>query len=152
MSESTQQNRERESVKTDVEIIFKSRTGEQARIETDLKSLLYSSEEDFFDALEQPCTSASCNNESQNFCDCGSNYDDYEITDIRLIPSPDESTDAKEVIREAVEKTLEAIYTVRNTLDIYARSGKVDLSRVDASLDDLEESESSIQKLKQLLK
>lgn len=49
-----------------------------------VEELLHKTAEDFYDMLEiqHPCTSSSCNNESQNFCDCGKLYGDYEIVEI----------------------------------------------------------------------
>ena len=35
--------------------------------------------ESIYENLESECTSSSCNTESQNFCDCGCQYEDYEL-------------------------------------------------------------------------
>lgn len=75
------------SWETEVEIVFKNpNTGEEKTLGASLKELLERSVDDFYEALDdtEPCTSASCNNESQNFCDCGSYFEDFEIVDIRI--------------------------------------------------------------------
>ena len=58
-----------------------------AELEITVEDLLEKTTEDFYEMLEEnnPCTSASCNNESQNFCDCGSVYDDYEIVEVNAV-------------------------------------------------------------------
>ena len=55
-----------------------------AELEITVEQLINKTAEDFYEMLEEghPCTSASCNNESQNFCDCGSVYDDYDIVEV----------------------------------------------------------------------
>jgi hypothetical protein len=40
---------------------------------------------DLLAATEPACNSSSCNNESQNFCDCGGEYGDYEYSKIEYI-------------------------------------------------------------------
>ena len=42
---------------------------------------------DLLDGINPPCSSPSCNNESQNFCDCGGEYGDYEYSKIEFIAS-----------------------------------------------------------------
>lgn len=53
-------------------------------IEVTLQKLVESNEDDIYELLDSldPCTSSSCNNESQNFCDCGSYLEDYEIFEV----------------------------------------------------------------------
>ena len=68
----------------EVNILFKNDKGETKEITITVKQLLENTTDDFSEWLDDtaPCTSASCNNESQNFCDCGSIYEDYEISEI----------------------------------------------------------------------
>ena len=75
------------SLKREVKILFKNNEGNTAEITITLETLLDKTSDDFFEILEDtiPCTSASCNNESQNFCDCGGNFEDYEIYDVVLL-------------------------------------------------------------------
>lgn len=67
-----------------VKIIFKNDNGEKAELEITVKQLLDKTTDDILDLLcdSDTCTSASCNNESQNFCDCGSIYEDYKIVEV----------------------------------------------------------------------
>jgi len=67
-----------------VEIIFKDKKGNTERLSITLDDLIDNTREDLYDMVDRktPCTSSSCNNESQNFCDCGSIYDDFEIIEI----------------------------------------------------------------------
>jgi len=69
-----------------VTIVFKNTQGEKAQITITVKDLLENTSDDFYEMLDdsEPCTSASCNNESQNFCDCGSSFEDYEICEVLL--------------------------------------------------------------------
>jgi hypothetical protein len=71
-------------LETKVTLILTDKEGNKAKIETTFKDLLNTSEEEYFENLDEQCTSSSCNNESQNFCDCGSMYEDYEITEVVL--------------------------------------------------------------------
>jgi len=41
--------------------------------------LLKHDEESIIQTLEKPCTESGCNTESQNFCDCGGDFEDAEI-------------------------------------------------------------------------
>jgi hypothetical protein len=70
-----------------VKIVFKNTEGKKADITVTVKQLLENTSDDFYEWLDdsEPCTSASCNNESQNFCDCGSSFEDYEICEIQLL-------------------------------------------------------------------
>jgi hypothetical protein len=70
-----------------VKIVFINTEGKKADITVTVKQLLENTSDDFYEWLDdsEPCTSASCNNESQNFCDCGSSFEDYEICEIQLL-------------------------------------------------------------------
>ena len=72
-----------------VKVVFKNELGDTAEIVISVEEMLEYTTEEFYDMLEAsaPCTSASCNNESQNFCDCGSIYDEYDIYEIKQIES-----------------------------------------------------------------
>lgn len=70
---------------TKVLLIFKHKTeDEYITASTTLLGMLEKDLETFYEELEPPCTSSSCNNESQNFCDCGSAYEDFEIFEVKL--------------------------------------------------------------------
>lgn len=73
-------------LRDNVKIVFKNDRAAVPRITltVTVKQLLENTIEDFHDLLEEtmPCTSSGCNNESQNFCDCGSTFEDYEIEEI----------------------------------------------------------------------
>lgn len=71
-------------LKTKITLILTDKEGNKAKIETTFKELLNTSEEEYFENLDEQCTSSGCNNESQNFCDCGGMYEDYEITEVVL--------------------------------------------------------------------
>ena len=71
-------------LKTKVTLIFKNKEGEKLELQTTVKDMLERTLDDFYEDLEPECTSASCNNESQNFCDCGAVYEDYEIDEVVL--------------------------------------------------------------------
>lgn len=68
----------------EVKIIFKNDEGKTAEITITVNQLLDKTKDDFYEMLEEtiPCNSSSCNNESQNFCDCGSNFEEYEIVEV----------------------------------------------------------------------
>ena len=72
------------NLQENVRILFKDSDGNKAEIEITIKQLLENNEDDFYEWLydSEPCTSASCNNESQNFCDCGSSFEDYKIYEV----------------------------------------------------------------------
>ena len=67
---------------SEVTLVFKNKEGETIELGTTLKDLLERTIDDFYEDLEPTCTSSSCNNESQNFCDCGSAYEEYEIDSV----------------------------------------------------------------------
>ena len=69
-----------------INIVFKNDNGETREITVSAKQLLENNTDQFYEWLDdtQPCTSASCNNESQNFCDCGSSFEDYEIVGLKI--------------------------------------------------------------------
>lgn len=68
----------------DVEIVFTNSKGDNMSLIISVKQLLDKTSDDLYDMLEDqsPCNSSGCNNESQNFCDCGTQYDDFEITEV----------------------------------------------------------------------
>lgn len=69
----------------DVVVVFKNKEGETVELSTTARFIIENTSEDLYDMLEKTkhCTSSSCNNESQNFCDCGPNFDEYEINEIK---------------------------------------------------------------------
>lgn len=71
----------------EVKILFVNTEGKKANITITVKQLLENTSDDFYEWLDDsdPCTSASCNNESQNFCDCGSSFEDYEIYGVEFV-------------------------------------------------------------------
>ncbi len=71
-------------LETKVTLILSDKHGNKAKIKTTFKELLNTIEEEYFENLDEQCTSSSCHNESKNFCDCGSMYEDYEITEVVL--------------------------------------------------------------------
>jgi len=68
----------------EVKIIFKNDECKIAEITITVNQLLDKTRDDLYEMLEDtiPCTCSSCNNESQNFCDCGGNFEDYEIVEM----------------------------------------------------------------------
>lgn len=59
---------------------------------------------DVFCSAEPECTSSSCNNESQNFCDCGGIYDDCKIVSAHFTqPKEAKQHGSKEVSVEATQ-------------------------------------------------
>ena len=71
-------------LKAKVTLIFKNKEGKKKELVLTVKDMLERTLEDFYEDLESECTSSGCNNESQNFCDCGAEYEDYEITEVVL--------------------------------------------------------------------
>jgi hypothetical protein len=71
-----------------VKLVFTNDTGDKVELDITVEQLLNKTTDDFYDMLEGkvPCRSASCNNESQNFCDCGCAYEDYTITEVLVEP------------------------------------------------------------------
>ena len=67
-----------------VTLIFKNKEGDKKELKLTVKDMLKRTLEDFYEDLEYECTSSGCNNESQNFCDCGAVYEDYNITEVVL--------------------------------------------------------------------
>lgn len=61
-------------------------TNETKEVGITLKEFLKYNEEDLSEFLENsyPCTSSSCYNESQNYCDCGGQFEDFEIEKIKF--------------------------------------------------------------------
>jgi len=71
----------------EVKIIFKNPEGLKEELTITVNELLESTKDDLYEKLEKtrPCTSSSCNNESQNFCDCGESFEDYEIDEVLIV-------------------------------------------------------------------
>lgn len=67
-----------------VTLIFKNKEGDKKELVLTVKDMLERTLEEFYEDLEDECTNSGCNNESQNFCDCGAVYEDYEITKVVL--------------------------------------------------------------------
>jgi hypothetical protein len=72
-----------------VKIIFKNSEGAKEELTITVDKLLDSQKDDLYEMLEdmRPCTSASCNSESQNFCDCGGSFDNYSIDEVLVMTS-----------------------------------------------------------------
>lgn len=70
-----------------VKIVFKNTDGKTENVNLTVQELLDKTTEDFYEMLDEkyPCNSSGCNNESQNFCDCGSSFDDYEISEVLFV-------------------------------------------------------------------
>jgi hypothetical protein len=71
----------------EIKIIFKNPEGKKEELNITIDKLLESTKEDLYDMLEEtiPCQSSSCNNESQNFCDCGPLFEDYTIDEVLVM-------------------------------------------------------------------
>jgi hypothetical protein len=67
-----------------ITLVFKNPKGDKKKINVTIRELLNSSNDDLHDLLESlyPCQSSSCNNESNNFCDCEPIFDDYKIEEV----------------------------------------------------------------------
>ena len=67
-----------------VKVVFKDSKENVLSIIISVNQLLEYTKEDLYDLLEEstPCKSSSCNNESQNFCDCDPLYEEYEVFEI----------------------------------------------------------------------
>ena len=63
-------------------IVFKNKEGQKEQIQITVYEMLENTTDDFLEMLDEPCNSSGCNNESQNFCDCGSSFEDYEISEV----------------------------------------------------------------------
>ncbi|MGV8877697.1 MAG: hypothetical protein ACOH2A_01570 [Sphingobacteriaceae bacterium] len=68
----------------EIKIIFKNSDGAKEELTITVDKLLESTKDDLYELLEEtiPCTSSGCNNESQNFCDCGGSFEDYLIDEV----------------------------------------------------------------------
>jgi len=69
-----------------VEIVFENNERKTKTIDITINDLIDKDRDDIYDLLEstEPCTSGGCNTESQNFCDCGGQFDDFIIVGINL--------------------------------------------------------------------
>lgn len=79
----------------DFKLILKNDNDDIKEISLPMVLLIDNSLETLIENSETECNSSSCNNESQNFCDCGSEYEDFEIYDIRF---PDLQADKAELL------------------------------------------------------
>lgn len=66
-------------INSEVILIFSNKGENPVEVITTFKDLLEKTTDDFLEDLEPECTSSSCNNESQNFCDCSGSFDEHEI-------------------------------------------------------------------------
>jgi len=67
---------------TKVTLIFKNKEGDKQELTITVKQMLEKTVDDFHEYLEDECSSGSCYTETQNFCDCGGLYGDYEIDEV----------------------------------------------------------------------
>jgi hypothetical protein len=67
-----------------VTLVFKNDEGVVKNLEITVAKLIDGSLDEFYDLLEEsePCTSSSCNNESQNFCDCPEKFLGFELVEL----------------------------------------------------------------------
>lgn len=74
-------------LKDKIKLVFKNTEGEKVDLEITVKEILEKTLDDFYEDLEssENCNSSSCNNESQNFCDCGGQYEDYEFFELIVL-------------------------------------------------------------------
>ena len=65
----------------EVKIIFKNSEGQKEEMTITVDKLLESTKDDLYEMLEdtRPCTTTSCNNESQNVTDCGGGSEHFVI-------------------------------------------------------------------------
>jgi hypothetical protein len=70
------------TLESNVIVIFRNEKGDEKTITITADELLDYTRDDLYDLLEgyAPCTSSGCNTESQNFCDCGLEFEDYVIS------------------------------------------------------------------------
>jgi len=71
-------------LETKVTLVFKDKENNVIHLKTSLKDMLERNLNDFYEDIKPPCTCSSCNNESQNFCDCGSAWEDYVIKEVLI--------------------------------------------------------------------
>jgi hypothetical protein len=71
----------------EVKVIFKNSQEDEKEIIITVDELLENTKDDLLEMLENTvsCTSSSCYNESQNFCDCGGVFEDYYVYEIEQI-------------------------------------------------------------------
>ena len=68
----------------DITLVFKNDAGLTKELTITALQLIDKTLEDLYEMLEDDCNCSSCNNESQNFCDCGAEYEDYELYEILI--------------------------------------------------------------------
>jgi hypothetical protein len=73
-------------LQNEVNILFRNNHGKTKEITIKVRQLLEKTIDDFQEMLEnnEPCVSSSCNNESQNFCDCPPLFEDFEIIGLTI--------------------------------------------------------------------
>jgi hypothetical protein len=72
-----------------VKLVFENEQGNSTDLFISTRLLVEKNIDDLYEMLEDDCCdSASCNNESQNFCDCPPQYEDYSLKFLE-IPSAD---------------------------------------------------------------
>lgn len=71
----------------EVKIIFKNSKEEKKEMTITVDKLLEYTKDDLYEMLDEThsCASSSCNNESQNFCDCGGSFEDYVIDEVLIV-------------------------------------------------------------------
>lgn len=72
-------------IKTNIELVFENPKGEVKKTIYSFETLLDKTLEDVYEDLEDECNSSGCNNESQNFCDCGPQYEDFNIKEFNVL-------------------------------------------------------------------
>lgn len=74
------------TLKDKVKIVFKNEAGLKKNFTITVNQLIDYSRVDLHELLEasNPCTSSGCNNESNNFCDCAPEFEDYYIDEILI--------------------------------------------------------------------
>jgi hypothetical protein len=68
---------------TEVIVVFKKEE-HILELKMELSDLIQKTEEDLYIELEQKYVPCNCITESQTFCECGGEFEDYEIVEIKL--------------------------------------------------------------------
>lgn len=79
-------------------VVFQNSDGDRLTIESTLNELMQGAETllENYEEKNFQCQSSTCNSESQNFCDCPSQYEDYcPIRVERISQQPTEEADRK---------------------------------------------------------
>lgn len=88
----------------DFKLILKNDNDDIKEISLAMVLLIDNSLETLIENSETECNSSSCNNESQNFCDCGSDYEDFEIYDIEFPDLEAENKELREMLGLALNR------------------------------------------------